>query len=126
MGVHFLGEWYGCGSPRAMLADAAHLQRLCLCAARKAGLSIVGHLFHQCVPQGVIGTLLLAESHLAIHTWPEERCATVAAFIGLNASHRRAKARALYAYLRDGLLPDKENYLQVAGGGLSDMLALPR
>ena len=54
----------------------AHARR---CAARDlsagplrdAGLTVVGERFHQFEPQGVTGTVLLAESHLAIHTWPE-------------------------------------------------------
>ena len=44
---------------------------VCIDAVAAAGLTVVGERFHQFEPQGVTGTVLLAESHLAIHTWPE-------------------------------------------------------
>ena len=72
-GIHLLGEWYGCPADTPEFTRADALRALCLDAARDAGLTIVGDRFHQFEPQGVTGTVLLAESHLAIHTWPEAR-----------------------------------------------------
>lgn len=125
-GLSLLGEWYGCGVRRALLEDAAHLRRLCLFAAESAGLRIMAHLFHQLSPSGVAGTILLAESHLAIHTWPDERSATLDVFVGTRSRNNRAKARAIYSFLRDGLMPDKENFLQVARGGIAIAGLAPR
>jgi S-adenosylmethionine decarboxylase proenzyme len=48
---------------------------------RDTGLTIVGIVFHQFEPQGVTGTVLLAESHLAIHTWPECGFVTVDVYV---------------------------------------------
>jgi S-adenosylmethionine decarboxylase len=123
-GLHLLGEWFGCDGRQALLSDAPHLQRLCLLASRMAGLSIMGYLFHQCVPTGVTGTILLSESHLAIHTWPDERSAILDVFVGSNALNNRTKAQAVYGYVRDELLPNKENFLQVDGGGFTDSALL--
>jgi S-adenosylmethionine decarboxylase proenzyme len=81
-GLHLLGEWYGCHGPSLLLQDAAELRRLCRAASEEAGLTIIGDRFHQVsAPLGVMGTVLLAESHLAIHTWPQERFATLDVFV---------------------------------------------
>ena len=42
-----------------------------LAAATASGATILGESFHQFSPQGVSGVLIIAESHLTIHTWPE-------------------------------------------------------
>src|SRR5436305_1565810 len=68
-GIHLLGEWFAC--PASLpLHDADALRSLCTDATRDAGLDAVGERFHQFEPHGVTGVVLLAESHLAIHTWP--------------------------------------------------------
>ena len=70
-GIHLLGEWYGCPADTPEFTRADALRDLCVNAARDAGLTVVGERFFQFEPQGVTGTVLLAESHIAIHTWPE-------------------------------------------------------
>lgn len=40
-------------------------------AVNASGATLVAEAFHQFTPQGITGTLVLSESHLAIHTWPE-------------------------------------------------------
>ncbi len=117
-GVHLLGEWYGCQGVLALLEDANKLRQICLYAAEEAGLTIVGDRFHQFAPAGVTGTVLLAESHLAVHTWPEVMTATVDVFICNHTRDNRARAQAVYAALRDTLAPAKENFLQINRGGL--------
>ena len=44
-------------------------------------MTVVGDSFHQFEPQGVTGTVLLAESHLAIHTWPEQGFVTIDVYV---------------------------------------------
>ena len=65
----------------------------------------VGDRFHQFYPGGVTGTVLLAESHLAIHTWPEERFATVDVFVCNFQHDNTAKATLLLDLLREALAP---------------------
>ena len=124
-GLHLLGEWYGCSARGALLEDATHLQRLCRFAAEGAGLRVVADHFHQCAPTGVTGTILLAESHLVIHTWPNDRSVTLDVFVSMHTRNNRTKARAVYSFLRDGLKPDKENFLQVNRGGPVDEVPAP-
>ena len=86
-GIHLLGEWYGCPADTPEFTRSEALRAVCLAATRDAGLTVVGDAFHQFQPQGVTGTVLLAESHLAIHTWPER------AFSALEAQLKPARTK---------------------------------
>ena len=80
-GIHLLGEWYGCPADTPAFTRADVLRDVCVGAARNAGLTVVGDRFFQFEPQGVTGTVLLAESHIAIHTWPEAGFVTVDVYV---------------------------------------------
>ncbi len=68
-GVHFLVDFYECD---AAVLDNLKIVEAALCAASNAiGSKIVARAFHRYTPQGVTGVLVIEESHLAIHTWPE-------------------------------------------------------
>jgi len=56
------------------------LQEMLLEAARRAGATVVEKAFHQFNPYGVSGVVIIAESHLFIHTWPEHGYAAVDIF----------------------------------------------
>ena len=124
-GLHLLVEWFGCAGAAALLEDSALVRRLCLLAAEAAGLPILAELFHHRDPSGVIGVLLLPDSHLTIHTWPREGTVTLDVFVGLHARNNRVKARAVYGRLKDGFKPEKENLLQVRRGGAKGATAAP-
>jgi S-adenosylmethionine decarboxylase len=49
-------------------------------AAKRAQATIVDVVFHEFNPVGISGVVVIAESHLAIHTWPEHRYAAVDVF----------------------------------------------
>jgi spermidine synthase len=116
-GLHLLVEWFECAGSATLLEDSAPLRRLCLVAAESAGLPILAELFHSRDPSGVIGVLLLQDSHLTIHTSPREGTVTLDVFVGLHARNSRTKARAVYCRLKDGFKPSKENLLQVKRDG---------
>ncbi|WP_243314878.1 adenosylmethionine decarboxylase [Geothrix paludis] len=75
LGRHLLVEYTGCDA--AILADLERITTAMLDAARASGATIVTHSFHHFSPHGVSGAVIIAESHLAIHTWPEHRFAAV-------------------------------------------------
>ena len=68
-GRHLLAEYRGCDS--ALLNDIDHVSKALRQAAVEAGSTIVASVFHPFTPQGVTGVVVLEESHLSIHTWPE-------------------------------------------------------
>lgn len=59
------------GNEQRLLDDAAYVRESLLAAARKGRLTVIGVNIHEFAPHGVTGVVLLAESHLSIHTWPE-------------------------------------------------------
>jgi S-adenosylmethionine decarboxylase proenzyme len=75
LGHHWLVEFTGCAA--APLADLEGVTAAMLQAAEASGATIVTHSFHHFSPQGVSGVVIIAESHLAIHTWPERAFAAV-------------------------------------------------
>jgi S-adenosylmethionine decarboxylase len=75
---HTLLELHGC--PAALLANSDALRPLLLAAVRAAGGTVVTEVFHNFSPHGVSGVIVIAESHVAIHTWPEHAYAAVDIF----------------------------------------------
>ena len=115
-GTHLLCEWYGCDFSKPALNSADALRLLCLEATTTSGLQAVGDVFHQFEPQGVTGTVLLAESHLAIHTWPEEKFVTVDVYVCNYLEDNTQKAIKLYEALKDHFQPAQESFLQAPRG----------
>ncbi len=68
LGTHVILDLDGC--PELLLADTVEIRRKLKQAAERAGATIVGEAFHEFDPPGVSGVLLIAESHLSVHTWP--------------------------------------------------------
>jgi S-adenosylmethionine decarboxylase len=69
-GIHLLADFYGIADARLVSCDA--IDALLRAGAEAAGATILHSHFHSFGPsQGVTGVLLLAESHISIHTWPE-------------------------------------------------------
>src|SRR5690606_32756971 len=68
-GQHLLIELHGCDP--VVLDDVARIERLMRAAAERARANVVTSVFHPFVPQGVTGVVVIEESHLSIHTWPE-------------------------------------------------------
>lgn len=76
-GLHLTADLRGCDPAQLLMVDVEALQALCVEAVEAAGLGAVAELFHRFTPApgesqcGITGVVLLAESHLAVHTWPE-------------------------------------------------------
>jgi S-adenosylmethionine decarboxylase len=81
-GHHVTADLASCLVDHPALTDALALRALCLGAVQAAGLTVVGELFHVFPPPGgVTGVVLLAESHLAVHTWPERGVVTLDVYV---------------------------------------------
>lgn len=84
LGRHVIAEFYNC---KANLAEVSSVKAAMLSSAKKARAHVVKSVFHQFNPHGVSGVVVIAESHLAIHTWPELSYAAVESFTcGYEAS----------------------------------------
>lgn len=78
LGRHLLLELKDC-NPK-VLNDLDFLKNCLRIAAEEAGATVVNESFHQFTPYGVSGVVIIAESHLFIHTWPEHNYAAVDIF----------------------------------------------
>ena len=78
VGKHCILELYECDTER--LDDEAFLRTTITTAAKRAGATLLNLITHRFDPQGVTGLALLAESHISIHTWPENGYAAVDVF----------------------------------------------
>ncbi len=63
-----------------VLDDPVYLRDSLLAAADRGNLAVIDISMHEFSPHGVTGIVLLAESHLSIHTWPEHRYAAIDLF----------------------------------------------
>jgi S-adenosylmethionine decarboxylase len=78
LGRHLLVELHECN--KEALNDLGFLRKVMLDAAIDCGAVVLGDSFHRFSPQGVSGVVVIAESHLSIHTWPEYGYAAVDVF----------------------------------------------
>jgi S-adenosylmethionine decarboxylase len=69
LGTHILCELSGCDA--AMLTDVEAVSEMMVQAALEANATPIEKAFHRFQPQGVSGVVVIQESHLSIHTWPE-------------------------------------------------------
>jgi S-adenosylmethionine decarboxylase proenzyme len=100
LGQQFVAELYGCDP--ATLDDAAAIEASLVRAAEAAGATVLGKLLHRYKPQGVSGVVVIAESHLAIHTWPEFGYAAVDLFTCGEGLHPARCFEVLKESLRAG------------------------
>ncbi|MCM2327963.1 MAG: adenosylmethionine decarboxylase [Lysobacter sp.] len=110
-GLHIIADLYGCRN-REMLASSAMLRETCVAACKEVGLTVLGDHFYQfegldaTQVGGATGAVVFAESHLAIHTWPERDGATLDVYVCNVTCDNSDKAEKLYATLAAALRPD--------------------
>lgn len=78
LGKHLLVELHGCDPDALKSIDL--IREAMVTAAKIANATIIGVSFHEFSPFGISGVVVIAESHLSIHTWPEYRYAAVDIF----------------------------------------------
>ena len=91
-GLHLIGDLTGCRCDPQLLLDGERFRAKCLEMVDASGLTTMDATFHQFEGSGFTGTVVLAESHLAIHTWPERSYAALDIFL---CSPRHALEAAL-------------------------------
>jgi S-adenosylmethionine decarboxylase len=93
LGRHLLVELNDCN--REVLNDLDLLRDAMLTAAIRSGAVVLGDSFHRFSPQGVSGVVVIAESHLSVHTWPEYGYAAVDVFTCGTTVNPRTAAEVL-------------------------------
>jgi S-adenosylmethionine decarboxylase proenzyme len=109
-GLHIIADLYNCAKSD-LLFSSAKLRELCVAACKDAGLTVLGEHFVQfdgadgTQQGGSTGAVVLAESHLAIHTWPERSGATLDIYVCNYTADNTGKAEAVYKKLIKAFKP---------------------
>lgn len=119
LGKHILLEMKDCD--KKILADLAAVRNALVSAAQEAKATIVEIAFHEFSPFGISGMVIIAESHLSIHTWPEYGFAAVDVFTCGDLIKPETAANFLIekfkcknpsmVEMRRGILPGKDGKL---------------
>jgi S-adenosylmethionine decarboxylase len=110
MGRHVISELWGCNSEK--LNDMDFIEQLFVEAALKAGAEIREVAFHKFAPHGVSGVVIISESHLTIHSFPEHGYAS----IDVYTCGDRIDPNVAADYISDALGATKRENLEVPRG----------
>jgi S-adenosylmethionine decarboxylase len=117
LGTHYLAEFFNCD--REIIDDIARIERIMIEATERAGAHMIKPFFHQFSPQGISGVIVIAESHFAIHTWPEHGYAAVDLFSCADFDYKSAlnhirknigAGHYSVELMRRGILPDQDGF----------------
>lgn len=118
LGHQIVADFHHCDS--STLSDVDAITDAMLEAARRAGCTIVTQTFHHFSPYGVSGAVIVAESHLAIHTWPEYGYAAVDVFTCGDT----IQPEDALNYLRDALGAGQVSTMEMKRGQV-EMMGIP-
>ncbi|MCF6464318.1 adenosylmethionine decarboxylase [Clostridium sp. Cult2] len=110
LGRHILVEFYNCDNQ--LLNDAQLIEKYMVEAANKAKATVVKSVFHTFNPWGVSGVVVIQESHLTIHTWPEYGYAA----IDLFTCGEEVDPWIAFQYLNDKLKAEKTETFEIDRG----------
>jgi spermidine synthase len=113
LGRHILVEYYDCSSE--LLNDVITIEKAMVTAAEEAGATIINSTFHHFSPFGVSGVVVIEESHLAVHTWPEYKYAAVDLFTCGDTVNPWIS----YNFLKDAFKAGNGSSLELLRGQLS-------
>ena len=114
LGRHLLLELFSCDEK--VLDDLDAIEKFMKEAARVSGATIVESVFHRFQPHGISGVVVVAESHLAIHTWPEHGYAAVDFFTcGADIDYWQA-----HDYLKRSFAAEDSEVKEIERGGERD------
>jgi len=97
LGTHLLLDL--AGAPFATLDDPAVVETALVDTVAAMGARVLGIHVHRLLPQGISGVVVISESHLTIHTWPERGEAAVDLFTCGDATRARKAVAALVGRL---------------------------
>jgi S-adenosylmethionine decarboxylase len=120
-GHHWTLDLSGCACAPELLTRRDHLEAFSRQACLDAGLQVVGCLFHQFVPAGVTGIVLLAESHLSIHTWPDQRFVALDVYVCNHLNDNTAKGLALVTRMRQAFCPAQSEQNELPRGSIPSL-----
>jgi S-adenosylmethionine decarboxylase len=119
-GLHLLADLRDCACALRVLRDGAAMLTLARAACVRAELSVVGESLHTFAGGGYTLALLLAESHVTLHTWPELRSATMDVFVCNHTRDNGDRARAVTEQIMALFAPRDAQVSEVVRGERAD------
>ena len=113
LGWHWLVDFFQCAK---LPTETAILESILVTAAQMAGATVVQSCFHKFSPYGLSGVVIIAESHLAAHTWPEyySMC------IDLFSCSDKIQAQVAIDYIAERIQAEKVDQRHILRGNLLD------
>lgn len=109
-GTHFIVEFFGCD--RKQLNSVTFWKKTLSKMASAAGMKILNSHFYKFSPEGITAYLLLATSHISIHTWPEHRYIACDVF----SCGREDKTFDAVNYIKENLCHEKTKLRRIKRG----------
>lgn len=119
VGTQWVGDFSKCGCDGGLLKNSATLEAACEMIVVESGLQIMGRAFHQFAPEGATGLFLLAESHLAVHTWPEYASVAIDLYVCNVTEDNTDKARGVFDKLVALFQPEHCQHQIIHRGGVA-------
>lgn len=99
--LHILADFSGCAGDPMYLTHKMRVRRKTLAMIRRAGFIVVASRFHKFAPGrsgegGITGVVIVSESHLTVHTWPERSLVNLDVFFCNYTRNNTKKARAIF------------------------------
>ncbi len=95
-GLHLIGDLGGCRCDPRLLLDGEGFREKCIEFVQASGLTVMDASFQQFEGAGFTGTVVLAESHIAVHTWPERAGLTLDVYVCNFSADNSEKAKTLF------------------------------
>lgn len=119
VGTQWVGDFAKCKCDIALLQHSSKLETACEQIVAFSGLQIMGRAFHQFAPQGATGLFLLAESHLAVHTWPEFASVAIDLYVCNVTEDNSEKAQGVFHKLVALFQPEHCQHQVIHRGGVA-------
>ena len=109
-GIHLIAEFWG----GKIIEDSREIEKILITAAKKGKNTPLKIAIHKFSPQGITGVVLLAESHIALHSWPEINYLAIDIF----TCGEKAFPYKTLDYLKEVFQPKKVELKEIKRGGL--------
>lgn len=111
--LHILADFYDCHGEEKYFTNKALVRQKTLRLIKRSGFQIVASRFHKFangvngVGGGITGVIIVSESHITIHTWPEKKFVNVDVFFCNYTRDNTHKARDVFRFFRELYHPKK-------------------
>jgi S-adenosylmethionine decarboxylase proenzyme len=119
-GLHLLADLRDCACELRVLHDCPAMLTQARAACAAAGLTVVGESSHAFAGGGYTLALLLAESHVTLHTWPELSSATMDVFVCNHSRDNADRARAVAEAIIALFAPRNAQVSEIVRGVIGD------